>query len=421
MKQIANPAQIPKNRNAGRIFNRSVTISQIIDAPAGRSLREIGNLIYEPGAAIPYRLYYSAFPPPYSETGQVEIWMATSLDGTAWTNGTAPIITSRYLEDPYVLKTPLGWELYAEDKTAQPQKYIRVFRSPDGLSDWTDLGNAGIPTGGAGAWNAVDVSSPLVWYEGTRRYCLYEGRTAGQDGAIGLAFTDNPDPTAPWTVANGGNPVAIGYNPTFFGAAVPTVAWSKILVPDDLIRAGGTYFLLCHGYTLSNRFVPLLLASTDLINWKDLNGHECYNPDSINAPAETWMFGDALGHTVYFTDSSQAAPTGIKLAATKFEPLRRVNLIFNAGIPNQRVYLPPGPQALLSLKVDGGGVWARGRFKDFGDGEGGFVQFGAADFSQNAFPLYLDVPSSGPGRVMDLSVTPAGGGPGLVFAQLVMF
>ncbi|WP_040382219.1 hypothetical protein [Deinococcus apachensis] len=258
---LKNPTAQP----GGRAFNRSVTIGSIIPTPAGRSgMREIGNICYDPTDLVtPYRLYYSAYVGTYSETAQIEVFMATSANGVTWTPGTTPIITARYIEDPYVVLTPQGWELYGEDKTQQPQKNIRMFRSANGKDGWTDLGFAGVPVSNVGsAWNGQDVSSPVVWMEGSRRYCLFEARTVGQDGCIGLAYYDGTDPTQPWTLANSGQPVAIGNNATFFGARAPTVKWSKLLVPDDLVRVGGVYYLLAHGQSMANRWVPVLLAST---------------------------------------------------------------------------------------------------------------------------------------------------------------
>lgn len=374
---------------------------------AGRSgMREIGNVVQVPGhPTAPYRMYYSAHMGTYSETAQIEIFMATSLDGMKWTPGTAPIIADRFLEDPYVSQAPDGsWELYAEDKTTSPQKYIRVYRSQDGLSGWTDLGNAGIPVGKVGEWNQLDVSSPVVWMETVggkqRRYCLFEGRTPGQDGAIGLAWSENPDPTQPWTVHPA--PVAIPNNPGFFGAATPVTPWAKVLVPDDITRSNGSYLMLAHAFTLDQRWVPALLTSTDLTNWQDAVSHELVNGTHPLVPAETWMFNGAVKDAVIYTNGQ-----GIYLAHTALEAAQEITLRYDSAITSNRLLLKPGRHVFYDLKITGEGTFGMVRVKDANSGDGGFVNY-ESNFATRPYPWGVDVPQNaggGQGYVMDIPCT----------------
>ena len=211
-------------------------------------IREIGNVLYEPGdVGKEYKIFYSGYIPPYVQD-EVYVGYAYSSDGKIWTK--AGKVITRSLEDPWVINVGDIYYLYAEDKEGGGTE-IRKYHSAD-CEIWTDDGVVLSPVGAT--WESQDVDSPIVWKEGDTWYMLYEGRASGQEGAVGLATsTDGADWTREET-----NPVFEGTN----------ITWATHLSPDCITKIGSTYYLAYHGYDGAAWRVGLA-TSTDLLEWVD--------------------------------------------------------------------------------------------------------------------------------------------------------
>lgn len=131
---------------------------------------------------------------------------------------------------------------------------MRLYTSTD-FVNWTDRGDI-LDAGPSGAWDDLDVSSPVVWVEGSTWKMLYEGRkSGGQQGAVGLATSSDG---LTWT-KHGANPV--------FDA--DDVSWATAIVPDDIqVANDGTYVVLLHGKSVgSSTFRAFPATTPDLLNW----------------------------------------------------------------------------------------------------------------------------------------------------------
>jgi predicted GH43/DUF377 family glycosyl hydrolase len=217
-------------------------------------IREIGNVIDEGSGAQRYKLTYTGHnDATYDDSTTVNIGWAYSADGTSWTKG-GQLITARSLEDPYLIKVGSTYYLYAEDKADSPFRNIRLFTSTD-FATWNDEGDI-LDIGASGAWDDQDVSSPVVWREGSTWKMLYEGRkVSGQQGAVGLATSSDG---ISWTKD--------GANPVFEEA---DIGWASAVVPDDIMLANdGTYVMLYHGYD-GSFFRGAAVHGSDLHTWSD--------------------------------------------------------------------------------------------------------------------------------------------------------
>ena len=218
-------------------------------------IREIGN-VFDEGVDGPqrYKLPYTghtAF--PYYDTTPTYVGYAYSADGLSWTKG-GQLITTRKLEDPWLMKVDGVYYLYAEDKEDNPFRNIRLYTSDD-FATWTDRGDI-LDAGASGAWDDQDVSSPVVWVENGVWKMLFEGRkSGGQQGAVGLATSNNG---LTWT-KDPANPVH----------EAADVSWASAVVPDDIMMADdGTYVVLLHGKSVGSGFFRAYPAVTnDLYNW----------------------------------------------------------------------------------------------------------------------------------------------------------
>lgn len=228
-------------------------------------IREIGN-IYQADDGD-YVLHYTGRP---SAGATSQIHYATSSDGVTWTKHGVLIDEAThgiYTEDSYVYEDAGTWWLMCENKTSlDVHQGIAVFSSADGKTGWT-LEDADIlPNGGGGTFDVNDVSSPVFWKEGATWYMLYEGRSSGDNGRIGLATASAPDGT--WT-KSGSNPVL-----SYSGSAG---SWyERGIVPDDILKVGSTYYLTVHADgTLqgSAGYRNGIFESTDLTTWAEPSGH----------------------------------------------------------------------------------------------------------------------------------------------------
>ncbi|MBE7661356.1 hypothetical protein, partial [Tenacibaculum finnmarkense] len=199
----------------------------------------------------------------------VYIGIATSTDkGQTWVKGNnnGNIIPSHSMEDGYIIyrKSNSTYYLYAENKQQVPFKNIICWSSTD-LINWTNEGI--VLDTSVNLWENQDVSSPALYYNELldNITLIYEGRGvladgAPQGGAIGLATSSNFT-----TFTRSGNA------PIFSGKNINAESnWCSHLVPDDVVKYQGVYYLSYHGYSIrGNYFAAGFATSTNLTEWKD--------------------------------------------------------------------------------------------------------------------------------------------------------
>lgn len=259
-------------------------------------IREIGNVIDEGTAgAQRYKLTYTGHnDATYDDTTTTHIGWAYSSDGASWTKG-GELITSRSLEDPFLIKHDGTYYLYVEDKADTPFRNIRLYTSTD-FSTWNDQGDI-LDIGTAGAWDDQDVSSPVVWREGSTWKMLYEGRKAsGQQGEIGLATSSDG---ISWT-KDAANPVFQGFS------------WASNVSPDDIMIADdGTYVMLYHGQS-GSYFRGAVAHGADLYTWTDPLNSQSTRIDLASLDHFTIQFhpvGSAI-HFIYNRDAGAGIRQG---------------------------------------------------------------------------------------------------------------
>lgn len=255
-------------------------------------IREIGNVIDEgtPGAQR-YKLTYTGHnDASYDNTTTTHIGWAYSSDGSSWTKG-GELITARSLEDPWLIKVGGTYYLYVEDKADTPFRNIRCYTSTD-FSTWNDEGDI-LDIGTAGSWEDQDVSSPVVWREGSSWKMLYEGRkSGGQQGAVGLATSSDG---LAWTKDPS--------NPVFEGG---DFSWNTAVVPDDIMVADdGTYVLLYHGL-VGSFFRSAVAHSADLYSWTDPLNNRSIRLDTT-ADSFTAQF-HPVGSSMHFISNRDLGP-----------------------------------------------------------------------------------------------------------------
>lgn len=246
-------------------------------------IREIGNILYDPDdPGKEYKLFYSGYQGDYLGNN-VYVGYAYSSDGKIWTKG-GQLNIGRSAEDPYVVKHNGIYYLYVEDKEVVPFRNIRLFTSTD-FVNWTDQGVVlDVGTG----WESQDVSSPTVFVEDGIFYMFYEGRAPGQEGAVGLATSQDG---ITWTKYNN-NPVVKPNNPDYF--ANPDIHWTVSVVPDDIKVIGEFYQMKIHVQMKNHigieKWVPGILISKNKTSWVDCLGLPISVPDSKNVMIDTIMF-----------------------------------------------------------------------------------------------------------------------------------
>lgn len=204
-----------------------------------RLIREIGPIVYNPAdVGKEYKFYYSASPDPYNNTN-TSAWMAyaSSPSGpwTKWPTAVIPLATLG-TEDVYVVFDSGTYHFWAENKTGGTNAFgICYFTSADGIN-WTRQDSNASPAldKTPAAWDSQDVSSPVVWKEGSTWFMIYEGRGAISTGRFGLATASSP--AGPWT-KDAANPI--------YGGNAST--WeNNDCVPDDIVKIGSSYYLIFH-------------------------------------------------------------------------------------------------------------------------------------------------------------------------------
>jgi beta-1,2-mannobiose phosphorylase / 1,2-beta-oligomannan phosphorylase len=208
-----------------------------------RYIRETGNVLYEPlESSRKYKTFYTGY--NVNRSVDEKIHYAYSEDGRSWTKSTSnPVISNRRAEDPYVVEDGGIYYLYAEDKEAGGDIYIRRWYSAD-CESWTDEGQI---TG------ITNCQSPTVWIEGAVWYMLYERYPIHADVALatstdGLAWTDSVS------------------NPVF--EATDTNWVTGDIVPDSIIKKGTVYYLFYHGHDGAS-FKTGVATSSTLTSWSD--------------------------------------------------------------------------------------------------------------------------------------------------------
>jgi hypothetical protein len=231
-------------------------------------LREFGNLLEDPSdTGKEYKMAYSGYTGTQIGTN-VFVGAAYSSDGITWTkyDSASPII-ARASEDPYIVKSGIIYYLYAEDKADNPFRNIRLYTSTD-FATWTDQGDV-LDIGDPGSWEDTDVSSPVVWIDGSTWHMLYEGRSSTQRGAIGHATSSDG---LSW-VKDPLNPIFVATNSEWGYAGV---SWCDALVPDQItFRDDGLVVLNFHGRIGDDtQFVPGIGAGRDIYSFEDVLGDQ---------------------------------------------------------------------------------------------------------------------------------------------------
>lgn len=289
--------------------------------------REIGNILYDPDdAAYPYKTVYSAHAGAYTENN-VFLFGAKSADGETWVK--TGQISTRSGEDPYLVKDGATYHIFCEDKEVVPFRNIRRYTATVFDGTWTDQGDA--LTYNSAAWENGDVSSPVVWKEGSTWYMFYEGRGTSQLGAVGLATAAVL--SGPWT-KSGSNPIITGYQ-----TARGPLGWASHLVPDDIVKIDEAYYLLVHGFIRDHntvafgdwKIMPGMLSSRSLTSgWVDVVGEPISVPTITDSSdpqiIDTLMYrhiGDQIDVIASdFTNGLRAHPLLYSGAANVFRGVR---------------------------------------------------------------------------------------------------
>lgn len=111
---------------------------------------------------------------------------------------------------------------------------VTIWRSGvNTLNDWTRQGQIFGP-GDPGQWDESDRTSPTGFYYQGRLYCMFEGRSTGIQGKIGLAYSDDEGVT--WTVND--DPII-----------THEIPYSNPSVPDDIFKTDHGWLVLAHSDT----------------------------------------------------------------------------------------------------------------------------------------------------------------------------
>ena len=267
-------------------------------------IREIGNIIYEPGeASKKYKTFYTGYITYTDADDGEKIHYAYSEDGHTWTKSTSnPVIDNRLAEDPFVVKSGSTYYLYAEDKTAGGENKIRIWTSSD-CEIWADQGQA---------IDLLDCQSPIVWIENTVWYMICERYPNNQDIALATSsdgMTWNNEPT---------NPIMEKTDTDWVIGA---------LVSDDIIKEDGIYYMTYHGESI-NWMKTGIATSTNLIDWNDSSNSpiQAYNVPAITSIETASVFNDTENIFLYYGGDDTGIYRGY--------PLGNVPKIVNATLRN---------------------------------------------------------------------------------------
>jgi len=204
-----------------------------------RYSREDGNVLFNTTGNGAYQFFYTGYNGTYLQNNTCIGW-ANSSDGIIWNKQNKTFgcgsgwgdNVGNASEDPYVVYNGSTYFMYVEDKEFSPFQNISLYMS-DNLINWKDVGVVLSPSQ---PFDLSDVSSPTVLIENGLFYMFYEGRNTSQSGRIGLA-----------TSTNGINWIKKSDNPyvkQLLGS------WNTdSIVPDEIIKKNGIYYLQVHGDT----------------------------------------------------------------------------------------------------------------------------------------------------------------------------
>lgn len=226
-------------------------------------IREIGN-VFPRGDGTYGLLYAGQLAAGFTaETVKMQCHLATSpdlADGGTWTKQgiVLPQATlGYYTEDPYVIAYGGYLWCFVEKRATTVQNDIALLRSSDGGATWTERVASILPHSTDASFDSQDTSSPALIQVGTRLFMFYEGRSSGDNGKIGLAWSDN-GPEGPWTKFSN------GVNQADPVVDRPAGGWySGSVVPDDIFEYRGVFYLAAHGTDVPGNYRCGLFKTTD--------------------------------------------------------------------------------------------------------------------------------------------------------------
>lgn len=259
-----------------------------VGAGSDSKIREPGNVLYEPDDATrPYKFFYTGYSGTYGTNEKIHY--AYSTDGITWTKyASNPVISARRAEDPYVVKIGSVYYLYAEDKEAGGvENTIRRWHSSD-CETWTDDGNITI---------SDDCASPIVLYKNGAWYLLYEKYRTAASYTPDIRLATSTDGLT-WTVS--------ADNPVF---SVSDISWalqsgsSAAIVPDDIIRLDGVYYMIYHAVNSGATGYQCGIAqSTNLTDWTNLSAAAITSLDTASMFSSIQFIYDGRVSLLYYVE-----------------------------------------------------------------------------------------------------------------------
>jgi predicted GH43/DUF377 family glycosyl hydrolase len=201
----SGPAIFRVTSTDGKTWTRSVTNDPVLEGTAG-AFDEEGtygpDVIYQPGDATPYKMYYSGLGAVFGAIGY-----ATSTDGVNWTkhaDGVVPVPVLNHgrpgsadafgAGDPSVMKDGSTWKMWYTGDDSNKRR-IAYATSSDGIS-WSKGGGVISPEdAGVSANLEFGAFAPTVWKAGATYRMLLAGRklvsgTTFQTKILGTSSSD---------------------------------------------------------------------------------------------------------------------------------------------------------------------------------------------------------------------------------------
>ena len=178
--------------------------------------------------------------------------------GNPVVTGTACTGPSEAVHPSIVNEGSGNYNMYYAGRSTGDRPYLAV--SSDAGLTWTcgNSGNALLPLGGTGTWDANRIAYVSVLKEGATDYKMwYSGRDATYDGNWAIGYATSSDGVS-WT-KDGSNPVLTGGS---FGA------WDSHMVREpSVVNVGGTYHMWYTGVSNWPYFHIGHATSSDGITW----------------------------------------------------------------------------------------------------------------------------------------------------------
>lgn len=222
-------------------------------------IREFGNIFARSDG---YGVLYTGCNVSTNTDPQVHLATSPNLtDGGTWTKQGVVMPESTlgyYTEDPYVIEYGGSHWAFVEKRSGSSQLDIVLLESTDDGDSWVEVADPILANSTDSSFDTQDTSSPTLILLGSRLYMLYEGRSSGDNGQIGLAYSDN-GPEGPWTKFNNGVNQA--------DPVLSKTGWyANSIVPDDIFELNGDYYLLCHGQAGGSYKMGLFKTSDDQLD-----------------------------------------------------------------------------------------------------------------------------------------------------------